>query len=92
MMVENLKNDRYEVEGVKSTTNKESRLSAISYLVQSGSVLFPRQGAEELITQLLGFGTEKHDDLVDAFSLLISRLAKECHRPRCMFVDNPMRL
>ncbi|MBU6431160.1 MAG: phage terminase large subunit [Patescibacteria group bacterium] len=92
VMVESLKNDRYKVEGVRSATGKHSRLAAVSYLVQSGAVLFPKEGAEELITQLLGFGTEKYDDLVDAFSMLLAQLSRECHRPKCEFVDNPVRL
>ena len=40
-------------------------------MIQSGKILFPENGAEELITQLVGFGVEKHDDLVDAFSSVI---------------------
>jgi hypothetical protein len=36
-------------------------------------VKFPRKGAEQLITQLLGFGSEKHDDAVDALVYLIFR-------------------
>jgi hypothetical protein len=34
-------------------------------------VKFPRHGCEQLITQLLGFGVEKHDDAVDALVYLI---------------------
>lgn len=90
-MVQWLNNDKYNTEGVKSTTNKHDRLSAVSHLIQAGRVLFPRIGSEELITQLLGFGTEKHDDLVDAFSLLLFKLAGHCHGPTAMFVDNPLR-
>ncbi len=35
-------------------------------------IKFPRHGCEQLIEQLVGFGVEKHDDLADAFSLLIN--------------------
>ena len=91
MMVERLKSDRCKVEGVRSTTDKHSRLAAVSYLVQSGAVLFPKEGAEELITQLLGFSTEKYNDLADAFSMLLARLSHECHGPKCEFVDNPIK-
>ncbi|MEN9881393.1 MAG: hypothetical protein RLZZ308_576, partial [Candidatus Parcubacteria bacterium] len=38
----------------------------------SAIVKFPKQGCEELIEQLVGFGVEKHDDLADAFSLLVN--------------------
>jgi hypothetical protein len=38
---------------------------------------FPRHGCEDLINQLLGFGVEKHDDLVDAPVWLILGVAEE---------------
>jgi len=34
-------------------------------------VKFPEQGCEDLLMQLLGFGVESHDDLVDALVMLI---------------------
>lgn len=34
-------------------------------------VLFPETGCERLIEQLVGFGVEKHDDLVDAFTMAL---------------------
>lgn len=40
--------------------------------IKSGLIKFPRKGCEKLIEQLVGFGVEKHDDLADAFSLLIN--------------------
>lgn len=51
--------------------DKRTRLSITTPMIQSGKILFPENGAEELITQLVGFGVEKHDDLVDAFSSVI---------------------
>lgn len=61
-------------------TDKRSRLSVISPYVQMGKVLFPRKDAELLINQLLNFGVEKYDDLVDAFTILISKII-ESDRP-----------
>ncbi len=55
-------------------SDKRSRLALTSHLIQNGTVLFPHQGAERLIMQLIGFGVEKHDDLADAFSLLINSI------------------
>lgn len=52
---------------------KRARLHMTSPLIQIGRVLFPREGAEELIHQMVGFGREKYDDLVDAFAMLILR-------------------
>jgi hypothetical protein len=57
--------------------DKRARLALTSHAVQSGQVLFPRQGAEDLINQLVNFGIEKHDDLADAFSLLIIKALEE---------------
>lgn len=54
--------------------DKRMRLSTITYLIQSGKVIFPKHGAEQLITQLIGFGVEKHDDLVDAFTMLLHQI------------------
>lgn len=56
--------------------DKATRLQAIAYLVQSGKVLFPRTGCEELIEQLVGFPRESHDDLVDAFTIILSWMSE----------------
>jgi predicted phage terminase large subunit-like protein len=53
-------------------SDKRSRLNSITPLLESGNVLFPRHGAEELIQQLMYFGVEKHDDLMDAFVMVLS--------------------
>ena len=51
--------------------DKRSRLAITTDYILSGKILFPSKGAEQLIGQLVGFGKEKHDDLVDAFSITI---------------------
>lgn len=71
-----------ETYGIKATSvrphgDKRTRLSVTTPLIQSGKVKFPRHGAEDLIRQLVGFGVENHDDLADAFSLLISQIAEK---------------
>ncbi|MDP2631131.1 MAG: phage terminase large subunit [Candidatus Uhrbacteria bacterium] len=77
-LIEHLKRDNYPAEGVKTHgQDKYARLSAVSHLVQSGKVMFPQHGAEHLICQLTGFGVEKHDDLVDAFSILLSQIIEK---------------
>ena len=58
-------------------TDKRARLSLVSTHIQSGTVLFPRKGAEKLITQLLGFGSETHDDLCDALGILVLSVIKQ---------------
>lgn len=59
---------------VKVTSDKRSRLSMAGSYMQIGKILFPRKGCEDLITQLLGFGVEMHDDLVDAFTMLVNKI------------------
>ncbi len=51
--------------------DKRSRLVLTAHLIKTGKILFPKQGAEELINQIVHFGVEKHDDLADAFSSLV---------------------
>lgn len=51
--------------------DKRTRVVLTANLIKNGRVLFPREGAEELISQLVHFGVEKHDDLADAFSSLV---------------------
>jgi len=59
---------------VKVTSDKKSRLSMAGSYIQIGKVLFPRKGCEDLITQLIGFGIEINDDLVDGVTLLINKI------------------
>jgi predicted phage terminase large subunit-like protein len=61
-----------KAEATKPKGDKRTRLSLTSTSIKSGIIKFPRQGCEDLIEQLVGFGVEKHDDLADAFSLLIN--------------------
>ena len=61
-----------EAESVVPKGDKRTRLALTSAPLKSGMIKFPRVGCEKLIEQLVGFGIEKHDDLADAFSLLIN--------------------
>ena len=56
---------------VKPGADKRARLTAAATYIQNGIVKFPRVGAEDLIAQILGFGIEDHDDLVDGFTTLV---------------------
>jgi hypothetical protein len=47
------------------------RIRVAARYIKMGVVRFPRTGCEQLMTQLLGFGSEKHDDAVDALVYLI---------------------
>ena len=52
-------------------SDKRSRLMLTSNWIKEGKIFFPQQGAEELINQIINFGIERNDDLVDAFSALV---------------------
>lgn len=49
--------------------DKRARLEVLSPYFEQGQVLFPAKGCENLTDQLIGFGIEPHDDLVDAFEM-----------------------
>jgi len=70
-LVHMLQLSKYDVVGVPATTDKITRLQLTTAPIKSGQILFPRTGCEELIEQLVGFGKEKHDDLADAFALMV---------------------
>ncbi|MDE1924670.1 MAG: hypothetical protein KGH79_00615, partial [Patescibacteria group bacterium] len=53
---------------------KEGKLQAVAPLIELGNIMFPEKGAERLIEQLIGFGGGDHDDLVDAFTMVILQL------------------
>jgi len=67
--------------GVKiSGQDKRARLSQTTSWIKAGKILFPKEGADILINQLIGFGVERFDDLADAFSMLILELMKDTKR------------
>jgi len=68
------KDGYYDINSVKVCVNKRIRLQNTTHLIKDGLILFPDEGGGFLITQLTGFGKEKHDDLADAFSLLVNQV------------------
>lgn len=67
--------------------DKRSRLVLTANMIKSGRVLFPREGAEQLIQQIVHFGVEKHDDLADAFANLVHSATEDPPRvPRIYFL------
>jgi predicted phage terminase large subunit-like protein len=67
----------HSAEGVTVTTDKRSRLASCADLINDGIILFPKTGAENLITQMMGLGVESHDDILDAFTLLVRSFIEE---------------
>jgi predicted phage terminase large subunit-like protein len=67
--------------------DKRSRLVLTANLIKTGQVLFPKEGAEELIQQIVHFGVEKHDDLADAFvNVVNSMIEKPPRSVRCYII------
>lgn len=75
VLIQALESEGYPASGYKPQgQDKRSRLSLASLQIQNGTVLFPAEGCEDLLHQLLGFPGTKHDDLVDAFTTLILKV------------------
>ena len=72
-MIEALKEKELPVKGIKIKGDKYSRLMASGMLFEQSRVLFPKREETRLyVQQILGFGVEKHDDLVDATTLVLN--------------------
>ena len=69
-----LETQRVPAEAIIPKGDKRTRLALTSMAIKSGMIKFPRQGCGRLIEQLVHFGVEKHDDLADAFSLLVNAI------------------
>lgn len=66
------KNSRMDVIGRKPTGSKRERLTLISDLIRSGKIRFPNtESWRMLVEELVGFGKERHDDLVDALTIMV---------------------
>lgn len=77
-LAQQLLKNGYPAEGVSvNGQDKRFRLSVQTPAIQVGQVLFAPKGNELLIQQLTGFGSEKHDDLVDAFTLVIGQILSQ---------------
>ncbi len=72
-----LEHQGIDAKAIKPKGDKRTRLALTSTAIKSGIIKFPRKGCKKLIEQLVGFGVEKHDDLADAFSLLINATMDE---------------
>jgi len=81
-LTQQLQQEWYYAKGINvGGMDKRARLSLVSPFIKNGKVRFPRKGAEKLIEQIVGFGVEKHDDLMDAFVILLSEIITRSYRP-----------
>jgi predicted phage terminase large subunit-like protein len=80
--IEELERRAFSVQAMHPMKDKRARLRVAARYIKNGTVKFPRHGCEQLLTQLLGFGVEKHDDAVDALVYLILGLVGEGISPQ----------
>lgn len=81
-LIEELKKLGFPAESVKVMgSDKRQRLILTTSRIKNGSILFPKKGCEDLTSQLTGFGYETHDDLADAFAILILKIIEESMYP-----------
>jgi predicted phage terminase large subunit-like protein len=71
-----LKTEKIEAEAVAAKDGKRNRLELYSHLISRGTILFPKNGAEELIKQLVYFKGVEHEDAADAYSLMVQCVAE----------------
>lgn len=77
-LVQLFESQKYDVIGVPTGRNdKTARLRFTTPFIKEGRVFFPETGCEELIEQLVGFGKEKHDDLADAFAMVVLKTIED---------------
>ena len=80
------------VEGIKNyVQDKHARLSLVSPRIQDGTALFPRNGVDALTIQIGWIRSGKHDDLADAFMMIVEYCVKNIGHPPRPFPEPPPR-
>ena len=69
--------DAHEVQ--IGNVSKQERLALVVNWIRRGQVHFPKEGATDLVNQIVNLGSELHDDLVDAFTLLMIQVMMYTH-------------
>jgi phage terminase large subunit-like protein len=62
----------YITEVSPGNMSKREKLAMASRFIRNGHVLFPQREGSELVEQILNFGIENNDDLLDAFCYLVN--------------------
>ncbi len=75
--IEIMKKNGLSVVPMPATKDKKARITAACFYIKNGRVLFPKTGADNVITNLVGFGIEDHDDLADAFAYLVLGMVRQ---------------
>ena len=91
-LIEALQRHGYLVQGVRPHGDKRERLSLISHQIKDGTIQFAPRGNEELVMQIVNFGSEKFMDLVDALSMLVPEVVhtQQGYVPFSRIKNNPM--
>lgn len=79
-VVQQLNADGFNVTGVTPQSDKRARLNMIADKIQRGIILFPKNYSDALVSQLVHFGVEKHDDLVDALTIGVLEFIRDDRR------------
>lgn len=75
--LEVMRKNNIPVVAMAAVGDKRARLITACYYVKTGRVLFPSEGCEDLITNIVEFGIADHDDLADAFAYLVLGMVKK---------------
>jgi predicted phage terminase large subunit-like protein len=88
LRLDNIKAEPFNPKG----QDKRARLAMTTPMIQSGRVLFPKNGVDLLVTQITCFGVEKHDDLADAFSTIVLKAMEDNQRKMPLVLERPDRI
>ena len=66
-----LSDQGYPAEGVRPQGDKRARVALMSHHIKNGTLRFAPRGNEELVMQLVNFGSESYMDLADALSMVV---------------------
>lgn len=74
-LIEQLREEGIDAHEAKiGNLSKQERLAIVVHWIRKGMIHFPTDGATDLVNQIVNFGAELHDDLLDAFTLLIMQI------------------
>lgn len=76
-LLESIQKGEINAKGVVPNTDKRTRLNMIADKIERGIILFPKHGVDALIEQLVGFGIERYDDLVDALTMAVTETIRD---------------
>lgn len=75
--IEEMERRAFDVTAMHPIKDKRARLRVAARYIKNGTVKFPRKGCEQLLTQILGYGGEKHDDACDSLTYLILGVVRD---------------